>query len=66
MGYNAAGSGGSIRGPNNADYLLVVKDRPDGFPVHNPTIKKEQVRVKLITASGSGLDLHLSSEGALV
>ena len=66
MGYNAAGSGGSIRGPNNVDYLLVVRHRPDSFPVHNPTIKKEHVPVKLITASGSGLDLHLSLEGALV
>ena len=66
MDCNAAGNGGSIRGPNNVDYLLVVKDRPDSFRVYNPTIKKEQVPVKLMTASGSGLDLHLSSEGALV
>ena len=66
MGYNAASSGGSIRGPNNVDCLLVVRDSSDNFPVHNPTIKKEQVPVKLITASGIGLDLHLSSEGALV
>ena len=66
MGYNAAGSGGTVTGPNNVDYVLVVRDRPDNFPVHNPTIKKEQVPVKLKTASGSGLDLHLSLEGALV
>ena len=65
-GYNAAGSGGSNKGPNNADYLLVVKERLDSFLVHNPTVKKEQVPVELITASGSGLDPHVSPEGALV
>ncbi len=66
VGYNAAGSGGSNKGPNNPDYLQVVKDRLDTFLVHNPTVKKEQVPVELITASGSGLDPHVSPQGALV
>ena len=66
VGYNAAGSGGSNKGPNNRDYLQVVKDRLDTFLVHNPTIRKEQVPVELVTASGSGLDPHVSPEGALV
>lgn len=66
VGYNAAGSGGSNKGANNQDYLQVVKDRLDTFLVHNPTVKKEQVPVELITASGSGLDPHISPEGALV
>ena len=66
VAYNAAGSGGSNKGPNNPDYLQVVKDRLDSFLVHNPTIKKEQVPVELVTASGSGLDPHVSPEGALV
>ncbi len=64
--YNAAVSGGSNKGPNNTDYLQVVQDRLDTFLVHNPTIKKEQVPVELVTASGSGLDPHVSPEGALV
>lgn len=66
VGYNAAGSGGSNKGPNNPEYLQVVKDRLDTFLVHNPTLKKEQVPVELITASGSGLDPHVSPQGALV
>ena len=66
VGYNAAGSGGSNKGPNNPDYLQVVKDRLDTFLIHNPTVKKEQVPVELITASGSGLDPHVSPRGALV
>ena len=64
--YNAAGSGGSNKGPNNPDYLQVVKDRLDTFLVHNPTVKKEQVPVELVTASGSGLDPHLLTIGALI
>ncbi len=66
VGYNAAGSGGSNKGPNNADYLQVVNDRLDSFLVHNPTVKKEQVPVEMITASGSGLDPHISPQAALV
>jgi K+-transporting ATPase ATPase C chain len=66
VGYNAAGSGGSNKGPNNADYLQLVKDRLDTFLVHNPTIKKEQVPVEMITASGSGLDPDISPNSAYV
>ena len=66
VSYNAAGIGGSNKGPNNTDYLQVVKDRLDTFLVHNPTIKKEQVPVELVTTSGSGLDPHLLPIGALI
>lgn len=65
-GYNAAGSGGSNKGPSNPDYLKQVQDRIDTFLVHNPSAKKEQIPSELVTASGSGLDPHLSPEGALV
>ena len=66
VGYNAAGSGGSNKGPNNPDYLQVVEDRLDTFLVHNPTIKKEQVPVEMITASGSGLDPDISPAAAYI
>ncbi|MEO6730216.1 MAG: K(+)-transporting ATPase subunit C [Ferruginibacter sp.] len=65
-GYNAAGSGGSNKGPNNPEYLQVVKERLDTFLVHNPTLKKEQVPVEMITASGSGLDPDISPNTAYV
>jgi len=65
-GYNAAGSGGSNKGPSNPDYLKQVQNRIDTFLVHNPSVKKEQIPAELITASGSGLDPHLSPQGALV
>ncbi|MER3499675.1 MAG: potassium-transporting ATPase subunit C, partial [Chitinophagaceae bacterium] len=58
--YNAAGSGGSNKGPSNPDYLKTVQDRIDSFLVHNPTVKKEQIPADMVTASGSGLDPDIS------
>lgn len=64
--YNAAGSAGSNKGPSNPDYLQNVKDRIDSFLVHNPGIKKEEIPADLVTASGSGLDPHISPAAAYV
>ena len=66
VGYNAAGSGGSNKGPSNRDYLKQVSDRIDSFLVHNPGIRKADIPAELITASGSGLDPDLSNAGAIV
>ncbi len=64
--YNAAGSGGSNKGPTNPDYLQQVKDRIDTFLVHNPGINKADIPSDLVTASGAGLDPHISVQGAYV
>lgn len=64
--YNAAGSAGSNKGPSNPDYLQIVKDRIDSFLVHNPGVKKEDIPADLVTASGSGLDPHISPASAYV
>lgn len=64
VNYNAAGSGGSNKGPTNPDYLQDVQNKIDTFLVHNPTIKKEDIPAELVTASGSGLDPDLSPMGA--
>lgn len=66
VNYNAAGSGGSNKGPSNPDYLAEVKQRIDTFLLHNPGIKKEQIPSELVTASASGQDPDISLEGALV
>lgn len=66
VGYNAAGSGGSNKGPGNPEYLKIVQSRIDSFMVHNPTIKKEDIPAELVTASGSGLDPDLSPIAAQV
>ncbi len=64
--YNAAGSGGSNKGPSNPDYLKIVQDRIDTFIVHNPAIKKKEIPSDMVTASGSGLDPHISPNSALI
>lgn len=64
--YNAAGSAGSNKGPSNPDYLTVVQARLDTFLVHNPGVKREDVPADLLTASGSGLDPHISPDAARV
>jgi potassium-transporting ATPase KdpC subunit len=62
--YNAAGSAGSNKGPSNPDYLKIVQDRLDTFLVHNPGVNKKDVPAEMITASGSGLDPHISPASA--
>lgn len=64
--YNAAGSGGSNKGPSNPEYLGVVQARIDTFLVHNPGVEKKDIPVELVTASGSGLDPDISPKAALV
>jgi len=66
VNYNAAGSGGSNKGPSNPDYLKDLQSRIDSFLFHNPAIKKEDIPADLITASGSGLDPDISPEAAYV
>jgi K+-transporting ATPase ATPase C chain len=66
VNYNAAGSAGSNKGPTNEEYLQTVNARIDTFLVHNPGIDKSQIPVELVTASGSGLDPHLSPASAYV
>lgn len=66
VGYNAAGSGGSNKGPSNPDYLKQVQANIDTFLMKNPTVKKSEVPVELVTMSGSGLDPDISPEAAMV
>lgn len=66
VAYNAAGSGGSNKGPYNEEYQEEVKKRIDTFMVHNPGIAKADIPSDLVTASGSGLDADISIQGAKV
>lgn len=59
--YNASGSGGSNKGPNNPELLKDVQERVDLFKAKNPG---EEVPVEMVTASGSGLDPDISVAAA--
>src|ERR1035437_10737160 len=66
VGYNAAGSGGSNKGPTNKEYLAQVQARIDTFMMHNPSVKKSEIPVEMVTASGSGLDPDISPASAMI
>jgi K+-transporting ATPase ATPase C chain len=64
--YNAASTGGSNKGPTNPDYLQLVQERIDTLLKYNPEIKKSDIPSDLVTASGGGLDPHISPQAALI
>lgn len=66
VNYNAAGAGGSNKGPSNPDYLATVQARIDTFLVHNPGVSKADIPSDIVTASGGGLDPHISVQAANV
>lgn len=61
--YNGAASGGSNLGPLNPALAEVVKARKQALLTADPT-NSLAIPVELVTASGSGLDPHLSVAAA--
>lgn len=66
VGYNASATGGSNKGPSNPEYLSVVEDRIVDFLKNNPRVRRGDIPVDLVTASGGGLDPHISVQSAQV
>lgn len=66
VNYNGAGSGGSNKGPSNPDYLQEVEKRIDTFLIQHPYLDRKDVPAEMVTASGSGLDPHISPKAAEV
>lgn len=64
--YNGSGSGGSNKGTTNPEYLAEVEARIDTFLVKHPYLQRAEVPSEMVTASGSGLDPHISPAGAAV
>lgn len=66
VGYNAAGSGGSNKGPSNPDYLKDVASRIDTLLKYHPYLKRSEIPAEMVTASGSGLDPDISPAAAKI
>ena len=65
VNYNAASTGGSNKGPGNPDYLKQVEERINDILKTNPGISKKEIPIDIITASGGGLDPHISPQAAM-
>ncbi len=63
--YNAASTGGTNYGPSNPDHLAAVRDRAAAI-VEREGVSLDQIPSDLVTASGGGLDPHISPEAALI
>src|SRR5437763_10967767 len=63
-GYDATSSGGSNLGPTSQKLHDAIKDRVDGYRKENGLNADEIVPADAATASGSGLDPHISLRNA--
>jgi K+-transporting ATPase ATPase C chain len=63
-GYDATSSGGSNLGPTSQKLNDAIKERVDAYRKENGLSEKEPVPADAVTASGSGLDPHISVRNA--
>ena len=63
-GYDGSASSGSNLGPTNPDLLNAVKERVAAYRQENSLPDDAMVPVDAVTASGSGLDPHISVANA--
>ncbi len=64
--YAGIGSGSKNYAPTNPDLVKRVQKAIAEFLKANPSVKKEDIPTDLLTASGSGLDPHISPAAAAV
>lgn len=64
--HDASSTGGSNFGNQSEDLLAAARERTDALLAAHPDLTVEQIPVELITASGSGLDPHVTSRAVLI
>ena len=64
-GYDAGASSGSNYGPENEDLIAAIEERTSQVAAFNG-VSEDDVPADAVTASGSGLDPHISPEYALL
>ena len=64
--YTGVSSGSDNLAPTNPELVERVKADIEKFLKNNPNVAKEDIPTDLMTASGSGLDPHISPESAQV
>lgn len=65
-GYSGVASGGSNYGNSNPELEKRMEKDLETFLKEHPDVKKEDIPADLLTASGSGLDPHISPKAAEV
>jgi len=64
--YTGVGSGSKNYAPTNPELVKRVEADMAEFLEVNPSVKKEAIPTDLLTASGSGLDPHISPQSAAI
>lgn len=59
--YNGASSGGSNKAPSNKELISTITERTQ---ILRGELGERQIPIELVTASGSGLDPHISPDAA--
>lgn len=62
--YGGVASGSNNFAPSNPDLVVRVEEDINEFLEKNPNLTKEDIPTDLMTASGSGLDPHITPESA--
>ena len=65
-GYDAVSSGGSNLGPTSQKLINTVKERIAAYRAENKLAPEVLIPADAVTASGSGLDPHISVKNALL
>jgi len=63
--YNASDTGSNNFGPTNPEFLSLVEERVERLLEAHPDRSFGDIPVELVTASGGGLDPHITREGAV-